>query len=138
MDFMKILSVPQDHCWSHNNFMTISLKNYTLYGVFMVITFRFQSNKFVGKSSKIRSLWLKYINFRKLSKIFGNLTEITSLCTVKNVCEVLRVIWPHFQRFCRSGLTGTFPYSVRTSESQNRSSNLTKRVICLNSLISTT
>ena len=31
-DFLKILSVPQDHCGSHNNFMKFFSKNYTLYG----------------------------------------------------------------------------------------------------------
>ena len=34
-DFMKILSVSQDHCGSHNNFLKIFSKNYTLYGVYI-------------------------------------------------------------------------------------------------------
>ena len=64
-DHMKILSVLQDHCGIHKNFINIFLKNY--YGVYISLNFRFhtknnlfgfQFNKFVGKSSKIRSLLL--------------------------------------------------------------------------------
>ena len=32
-DFMKVLSVQQDHCGTRYNFMKIFWKNYTLYGV---------------------------------------------------------------------------------------------------------
>ena len=38
-DFLKILSVPQDHCGSHNNFLKIFSKNYTLYGVYIFLNF---------------------------------------------------------------------------------------------------
>ena len=31
-DFLKILSVPQDHCGRHNNFFFNFSENYTLYG----------------------------------------------------------------------------------------------------------
>ena len=64
---MKILSVLQDHCGIHKNFINIFLKNY--YGVYISLNFRFhtknnlfgfQFNKFVGKSSKIRSLLLNW------------------------------------------------------------------------------
>ena len=34
-DFMKILSVPYDHCGSHNNFLKFFSKNYTHYGVYI-------------------------------------------------------------------------------------------------------
>ena len=32
-DFMRVFSVPKDHCSTHNNFMKIFPENYTLYGV---------------------------------------------------------------------------------------------------------
>ena len=83
-----MLSVPQDHSGSHNNFMNFFPKNYTLYGVYIFsnfgfrlnhltlndtkthfyisevvqsekeLFFRFQFYKFIGKYSKIRSLLL--------------------------------------------------------------------------------
>ena len=42
---MKILSVPQDHCESHNDFMTFFLKNYTLYGGHVSLNFGFRLNR---------------------------------------------------------------------------------------------
>ena len=41
---MKILSVPQGHCESHNNFMKFFKKNYTLYGFYIFINFGFRLN----------------------------------------------------------------------------------------------
>ena len=43
-DFMKILPVPQDHCASHNNFLKIFSKNYTLYGVYIFLNFGIRLN----------------------------------------------------------------------------------------------
>ena len=40
-NFMKILSVPQDHCGSHNNFSKI----YTLYGVYIILNFGIRLNR---------------------------------------------------------------------------------------------
>ena len=83
-DFMRVLSVPQDHCGTHNNFMKIFSKNYTLYGVYIFsnfgvpivlhlttqkhifiyqklfwdykgLPFRFQWYEFIVRSNKIRS-----------------------------------------------------------------------------------
>ena len=42
---MKILSVPQDHCGSHNNFLKIFSKNYTLYGVYIFLNFGIHLNR---------------------------------------------------------------------------------------------
>ena len=49
---MKILSVPQDHCGSHNNFMNFFLKNYTLYCVYIFENFGFRLNPFAFNDSK--------------------------------------------------------------------------------------
>ena len=38
-DFMKIMSVPQDHYGRHNNFLEIFSINYTLYGVYIFLNF---------------------------------------------------------------------------------------------------
>ena len=43
-DFMKILSLPQDHYGSHNNFLKIFSKNYTLYGVYIFLNFGIRLN----------------------------------------------------------------------------------------------
>ena len=36
---MRVLSVPQDHCGSHNDFIKIFSKNYTLYCVYIFPNF---------------------------------------------------------------------------------------------------
>ena len=38
-DFMRVLSVLQEHCGTHNNLMKIFSKNYTLYGVYIFLNF---------------------------------------------------------------------------------------------------
>ena len=77
---MKIMSVPRDHCESHNNSLKIFSKNYTLYGVHIFynsdirlnlrtfndtkthfreeLLFWFKFYKSIGKSNKVRSLLL--------------------------------------------------------------------------------
>ena len=51
MDFMKILSVPQDYCGIHNNFRKIFLINYTLQGLYIVtfvsIVLRLKTRKYI-------------------------------------------------------------------------------------------
>ena len=49
---MKILSEPQDHCRSHNNFMKFFSKNYTLYGVYIFINFGFRLNGLAFNDTK--------------------------------------------------------------------------------------
>ena len=44
-DFLKMLSERQDHCGSHNNFMNIFSKNYTLYGFYIFSNFGFHPNR---------------------------------------------------------------------------------------------
>ena len=51
-DFIKILSVPQDHCRSHNNFMKFFSKNYTLYGVYISLYFGFRLNRLASHVKK--------------------------------------------------------------------------------------
>ena len=51
-DFMKIMSVPQDHYGSHDNFLKIFSKNYTLYGVYIFLNFGFRLNRFAFKDTK--------------------------------------------------------------------------------------
>ena len=51
-DFLKILSVPQDHCGRHNNFIKILSKNYTLYGVYIFLNFGFRVNRFAFNDTK--------------------------------------------------------------------------------------
>ena len=51
-DFMKIMSVPQDHCRSHNYFFKIFSKNYTLYGVYIFSNFGFCLNRLALKDTK--------------------------------------------------------------------------------------
>ena len=52
-DFLKILSVPQDHCGSHNNLMKFFSKNYTLYGVYIFSNFGFRLNRLAFNDTKI-------------------------------------------------------------------------------------
>ena len=56
-DLMKILSVPQDHCGSQNNFMKIFSRNYTLNGVNISINFGFCLNRlaFRAPESKVQT-----------------------------------------------------------------------------------
>ena len=51
---MKRLSVPQDHCRSHNNFMKFFSKNYTLYGVYMFMNsgFRLKLNRLADNDTE--------------------------------------------------------------------------------------
>ena len=42
---MKILSVPLDHCGTHNNFLKKFSKNYTLYGVYIYSNFDIRLNR---------------------------------------------------------------------------------------------
>ena len=51
-DFMKILSVPQDHCGSHNNFMKFFSKNNTHYGVYIFSNFDFRLNRLALNDTK--------------------------------------------------------------------------------------
>ena len=51
-DFMRVLSVPQDHCRTHNNFMKIFSKNYTFYGVYIFSNFGFRLNRFAFNDTK--------------------------------------------------------------------------------------
>ena len=51
-DFLKMLSVPQDHCGSHNNFMKFFSKNYTLYGVYIFSNFGFRLNRLALNDTK--------------------------------------------------------------------------------------
>ena len=44
-NFLKRLSVPQDHCGSHDNFMKFFSENYTLYGVYIFSDFGFRLNR---------------------------------------------------------------------------------------------
>ena len=41
-DFMTVLSVRQDHCGSHNNFIKKFSKNYTFYGVYISLFIGFR------------------------------------------------------------------------------------------------
>ena len=50
--FMKILSVPQDHCGSHNNFLKIFSKNYTLYGVYIFLNFDIRLTRLMFNDTK--------------------------------------------------------------------------------------
>ena len=43
-DFFIILSVPQDHCGSHNNLLKF-FSNFTFYGVYISINFDFRLNR---------------------------------------------------------------------------------------------
>ena len=43
-DFMKILSVPQNHCISHNNFIKKFLKNYNRWKKWMILAVLFWKN----------------------------------------------------------------------------------------------
>ena len=52
-DFKKIISAPQDHFESHNNFMKFFSKNYTLYGVYMFSNFGFRLNRLAFNDTKI-------------------------------------------------------------------------------------
>ena len=67
---MKILSVPQDHWGSHNNFMKFFSKNFTLYCVYILINFGFRLNRVAFNDTKT--------HFHK--------SEVT-LSTCENVCE---------------------------------------------------
>ena len=49
---MRVLSVPQDHCGTHNNFMKIFSKNYTLYGVYIFPNFGFRLNRLAFHDTK--------------------------------------------------------------------------------------
>ena len=51
-DFMRVLSVPQDHCGTHNNFMKIFSKNYTFYGVNILSHSGFSLNRLALKDTK--------------------------------------------------------------------------------------
>ena len=52
-DFIKVLSVPQDRCGSHNNLMKFFSKNYTLYGVYIFSNFGFRLNRLAFNDTKI-------------------------------------------------------------------------------------
>ena len=49
---MKILSVPQGHCGSHNHFMKLFSKNYTLNGVYISLNFGFRLNRLMFNDTK--------------------------------------------------------------------------------------
>ena len=49
---MRVLSVPQDHCGTHNNFMKIFSKKYTLYGVYILSNFCFRLNRLTSNDTK--------------------------------------------------------------------------------------
>ena len=51
-DLMRVLSVPQDHCGTHNNFMKIFSKNYTVYGVYIFPNFGFRLNRLAFHDTK--------------------------------------------------------------------------------------
>ena len=52
MDFMKLMSVPKDHRGSHNNFMKIFSKKYTLYGVHIFLNFGYHLNRLAFNDMK--------------------------------------------------------------------------------------
>ena len=51
-DFLKVLSVPQDHCGTQNNFTKIFSKNYTLYGVYIFPNFGFRLTRLAFNDTK--------------------------------------------------------------------------------------
>ena len=51
-DFMKVFSVPQDHCGKHNNFIKFFSKNYTLYGVYISLNFGFRLYRLTFNDTK--------------------------------------------------------------------------------------
>ena len=52
-DLMRVLSVTQDHCGTHYNFMKNFSKNYTLYGVYIFPNFGFSLNRLTLNDTKI-------------------------------------------------------------------------------------
>ena len=69
---MKILSVPKDHCGSHNNFMNIFSKNYTLYGVYIFINFSIRLNRFAFNSQAPDVPELAHRGIFRLSRLSVN------------------------------------------------------------------
>ena len=53
-DFMKILSLQQDHCGSQNNFLKIFSKNYTLYGIYIFLNFGIRLSNLSFYGTKIQ------------------------------------------------------------------------------------
>ena len=51
---MRVLSVPQDRCGTHYNYMKFFSKNYTLYGVYIFPNFGFRLNRFAFNDTKTR------------------------------------------------------------------------------------
>ena len=51
-DFMRVLSVPQDHCGTHDNYMQIFSKNYTISGVYIFPNFGFCLTRLVFNDTK--------------------------------------------------------------------------------------
>ena len=51
-DFMRVLSVPHDHCGTHNNFIKIFSRNYSLYGVYIFSNFGFRLNRLAVNDTK--------------------------------------------------------------------------------------
>ena len=49
---MRVLSVLQEHCGTHNNLMKIFSKNYTLYGVYIFLNFDIRLNRLTFYDTK--------------------------------------------------------------------------------------
>ena len=71
-DFLKILSVPQDHCGSHNNLMKFFSKNYTLYGVYIFSNFGFRLNRLAFNDTKKTFLYIRSCSKIKRITFFGS------------------------------------------------------------------
>ena len=64
---MKIMSVPQDHYGSHNNFLKIFSKNYTLYGVYLFLNFGIRLNRFTFNDTKTHFYVRLRVKYHKMS-----------------------------------------------------------------------
>ena len=62
---MKVLSVPQDRCGSHNNFMKFFSKNYTLYGDYIFLNFGFRLNRLAFNDTKNIFIYHKLFKDKK-------------------------------------------------------------------------
>ena len=49
---MRVLSVPQDRCGTHYNYMKFFSKNYTLYGVYIFLNFDIRLNRLTFYDTK--------------------------------------------------------------------------------------
>ena len=83
---MRVLSVLQEHCGTHNNLMKIFSKNYTLYGVYIFLNFGIRLNHLPFTTRKHNCMYQKLFKDKTYNFLGSNFINLWENLIKSEVC----------------------------------------------------